>query len=127
MTWTVTNLVIEIILGVFGGHVAAIAAKEHGFGALGHTIAGAIGGGISGYFLQTLAGNTVTGSGSVYQSNAVEQAVLQGLTGAVAGAIAVFAFGLVKHLVEQHRAPGHKASASLRQHIESKESSREAA
>ena len=39
MTWTVTNLVIEIIAGVVGAHAIAAAAKEHSFGVIGHTIA----------------------------------------------------------------------------------------
>jgi uncharacterized membrane protein YeaQ/YmgE (transglycosylase-associated protein family) len=52
MTWTLTNLVIEIIAGIVGGHAIAAVAKEHSFGALGHTITGALGGAFSGYFLQ---------------------------------------------------------------------------
>jgi uncharacterized membrane protein YeaQ/YmgE (transglycosylase-associated protein family) len=56
MTWTFTNLVIQIIAGILGGHAAAAASKEHGFGALGHTIVGAVGGGLSGAFFQTRCG-----------------------------------------------------------------------
>ena len=51
MTWTITNLVIQMIAGIIGGHGAAVASKEHSFGVLGHTIVGAVGGAISGYFL----------------------------------------------------------------------------
>jgi hypothetical protein len=29
MTWTLTNLIIEIIAGIVGGHAIAAAAKEH--------------------------------------------------------------------------------------------------
>jgi uncharacterized membrane protein YeaQ/YmgE (transglycosylase-associated protein family) len=102
MTWTFTNLVIQIIAGVFGGHAAAVAAKEHNFGALGHTIMGAIGGGVSGSFLQTFAGTVVTASGSVGEPTAVEQAVVQGLTGAVVGGISVLVAGFIKHSFEHH-------------------------
>jgi uncharacterized membrane protein YeaQ/YmgE (transglycosylase-associated protein family) len=49
-----------MIAGIFGGHAAATAAHEHGFGAFGHTLVGAVGGGLSGYFLQTLATTMVT-------------------------------------------------------------------
>ena len=35
MTWTFTNLVIQIIAGILGGHAAATAAHEHSFGAFG--------------------------------------------------------------------------------------------
>ena len=38
MTWTLTSLVIQIITGVVGGHLAATAAHEHSFGAVGHTL-----------------------------------------------------------------------------------------
>ena len=59
MTWTVTNLVIEIIAGIVGAHAISAVAKEHSFGVIGHTIAGAVGGAFSGYFLQTLAATVV--------------------------------------------------------------------
>ncbi|MGD0632809.1 MAG: hypothetical protein ABSA13_00830 [Beijerinckiaceae bacterium] len=104
MTWTVANLVIQIIFGILGGHAAAAATKEFNFGALGHTIAGAIGGGLSGFFLQTVAGNLVTGGGDLTATNPVEQAVTQGLTGAVAGGIAVLAVAMIKFGIDQHRA-----------------------
>jgi uncharacterized membrane protein YeaQ/YmgE (transglycosylase-associated protein family) len=103
MTWTVTNLVIQIIAGILGGHAAAAAAKEHSFGAFGHTIVGALGGALSGYFLQTLASTVVTGSGSINEPTALEQAVLQGLTGAAAGGITMLAVGFVKHNMEQEK------------------------
>lgn len=104
MTWTVTNLVIEIIAGFVGGHVAAVAAKEHSFGAIGHSVTGTIGGAVSGYFLQTLAATLVTAAGEVQQdADAVTQWMLQGLAGLVAGAILTLAVGLVKHGIDQHR------------------------
>jgi uncharacterized membrane protein YeaQ/YmgE (transglycosylase-associated protein family) len=68
MTWTLTNLVIEIIAGIVGGHAIAAVAKEHSFGALGHTITGALGGAFSGYFLQTLAALVVDSTGEAYQA-----------------------------------------------------------
>ena len=102
MIWTFTNLVIQIIAGIFGGHAAAAAAKEHSFGALGHTIVGAIGGGVSGCFLQTFAGTVVTASGSVNEPTVVEQAVVQGLTGAVVGGITVLVAGFIKHSFDHH-------------------------
>jgi uncharacterized membrane protein YeaQ/YmgE (transglycosylase-associated protein family) len=104
MTWTVTNLVIQITTGMVGGNLAAVLAKEHSFGALGHTIVGLSGGALSGYFLQILAGTVVTANGSVNEPTLVEQAILQGLTGAAAGAILVLVVGFVKHSIDQHRA-----------------------
>jgi uncharacterized membrane protein YeaQ/YmgE (transglycosylase-associated protein family) len=104
MTWTATNLVIQIIAGILGGHGAALAAKEHSFGALGHTVAGAVGGAFSGYFLQTLVATVVTATGDVQQdADVVTQWVLQGLAGLVAGAVLTLAVGLLKHGIHQHR------------------------
>jgi len=106
MTWTLTNLMIQIIAGVLGGHAAAEAAKEHSFGVFGHTVVGAIGGALSGYFLQTLASTVVTASGSLNESTALEQGILQGLTGAAAGGIATLVVGFIKHSLEQRQRSG---------------------
>ena len=103
MTWTFTNLVIQIIAGILGGHAAATAAHEHSFGAFGHTIVGALGGALSGSFLQTCAGTVVTASGSLNEPTAVEQAILQGLTGAAAGGILTLVAGFIKHSVDHHK------------------------
>ena|ERR1700719_633805 len=103
MTWTFTNLVIQIIAGILGGHAAATAAHEHSFGAFGHTIVGALGGALSGSFLQTFAGTVVTASGSLNEPTAVEQAILQGLTGAAAGGILTLVVGFIKHSVDHHK------------------------
>lgn len=104
MTWTTTNLVIQIIAGILGGHGAALVAKEHSFGALGHTIAGALGGALSGYFLQTLVATVVTATGDVQQdADIVTQSILQGLAGLAAGAVLTMAVGFLKHGIDQHR------------------------
>jgi hypothetical protein len=100
MIWTSTNLVIQILTGVLGAHFAATAASEHGFGFLGHTLVGAIGGALSGYFLQTLAVTLVTGSGSLNEIRAVDNAVLQGLAGIAAGGCLTLVVGFIKHSVD---------------------------
>ena len=121
MTWTLTNLVIEIIAGIVGAHIISAAAKEHHFGAIGHTVAGAVGGALSGYFLQTLAATVVNSTGEVQQdANAVTQWLLQVLTGLAAGAIVTMAVGFAKHSVDQHRI-GEKLSSACLTHIESVE------
>ena len=104
MTWTLSNLVIVIIAGIVGGHAIAAVAKEHSFGALGHTIAGALGGAFSGYFLQTLAALVVDSTGDAYQgADQVTQRFIQAMTGLVAGAILTMAIGFAKHTFAQHR------------------------
>jgi len=104
MTWTATNLLIQVIAGVVGGLAAAVLAKEHSFGTVGHIVTGALGGAFSGYFLQTLAGTMVTGAGTVNESDPVSGAILQGVAGLVAGAIVTLIVGFVKHSMDQHKA-----------------------
>lgn len=103
MVWTTTNLVIQMIAGILGGHFAASAAKEHNFGFFGHTLAGAIGGAISGYFLQTLAATVVTANGSLNDITAADDVVMQGLAGAAAGGCLTLIVGFIKHSVDHHR------------------------
>ena len=103
MAWTVSNLLIQLVTGILGGHIAAAAAHEHSFGALGHTLVGAIGGGLSGVFLQTLAATVVTASGSLNEPRPVELYVLQGLTGAAAGGILTLVAGFLRHAINEHK------------------------
>jgi hypothetical protein len=104
MVWSATYLLIQIIAGILGGFAAAAAAHEHSFGALGHAIAGAAGGALSGYFLQTYAGTIVNATGAANEIEPVTQWILQSLTGLAAGAILTLAVGFVKHAINQNQA-----------------------
>jgi hypothetical protein len=106
MTWTVANLVIQIITGILGGHAAAAAAHEHGFGVIGHTAVGAAGGALSGLFLQTLVATMQTAQGGTSVPNAVELAFGQGLAGGAAGAMAMLIIGVIKHFMDHHKSGG---------------------
>jgi hypothetical protein len=94
--WTFWGLAVQIVAGFLGAHAAAGASHEHGFGFVGHSLAGLVGGALSGAFLQTAAITVVTGSGSLNSEVAVDTAVIHVITGAVAGAIAMFAVAIVK-------------------------------
>ena len=103
MSWTITNLVIEIIAGVIGGWAMAGVAKEHSFGALGHAVAGAIGGALSGYFLQARVAAVVDVDGTFrLPSDQATQWFVQAISGLVAGAILVMAVALAKHMIDHH-------------------------
>jgi hypothetical protein len=103
VTWTATNLVIEIIAGAIGGCAVAV-AREYNFGVLGHAITGTLGGVLSGYFLQTLAAVVVDSTGEVYAgSDQVTEWFVQAIAGLVAGVILTMAVGFAKHAIEQYR------------------------
>jgi uncharacterized membrane protein YeaQ/YmgE (transglycosylase-associated protein family) len=103
MEWSWTYVLVQLVGGFLGAHAAAIAAHEHSFGALGHSVVGIIGGGLSGYFLQRLAATVVTASGALNEPRFVEQVIVQGLAGAVAGGIAMFLVAILRHGIEHHK------------------------
>jgi hypothetical protein len=90
-----TPTLIQVVAGFAGAHGAAIAAHEHRFGFLGHSLVGLIAGALSGYFLQILAMTAVYGGGYAMPLSKAEAIVIQALTGAVAGGIAMLLIGFV--------------------------------
>jgi uncharacterized membrane protein YeaQ/YmgE (transglycosylase-associated protein family) len=94
MDWT-TNLIVQIVAGFVGAHLAAAALHEHRFGWLGHSLVGLIAGALSGYFLQEIAITVVTGSGSLNEPRFADVAVIEAFTGAIVGAIGMAAVGFV--------------------------------
>jgi hypothetical protein len=93
MDWT-TGLFVQIVAGLAGAHVAANALHEYRFGWIGHSLVGLIAGALSGYLLQTIVLTVVTGSGSTNELRFVDAAVIETMTGAVVGAIAMAGVGL---------------------------------
>jgi hypothetical protein len=96
MAWTTTNLMVQIVAGFVGAHLAATAMHEIRFGWLGHSLVGLIAGALSGYFLQAIVLTLVTGGGSLNEPSVVEVAVIEALTGAVVGGIAMMAVGMLR-------------------------------
>ncbi len=108
MTWTTTNLVIEIVAGIFGAHAISTLAKEHDLGAVAHTVIGALGGGLSGYFLQTRAAVIVDLAGEFHEPpDQVTQWFVQAIAGLTAGAVLTMGVALAKHAIDQHRRGQH--------------------
>lgn len=104
MTWTLTNLVIQVIAGMVGGNAVATVAKDHSYGWLGHTLTGALGGLVSGYFLQMRALSIVDATGELQQtSDPIMQWFVQLIAGLVAGAVVTFSIHLAKHIIEDHK------------------------
>jgi hypothetical protein len=67
---------------------------EHRFGWLGHSLVGLIAGALSGWLLQRIVLTVVTGSGSMNELRFVDAAMIETMTGAVVGAIAMASVGL---------------------------------
>jgi len=108
MTWTVTNLFIEIVAGIAGGLCIAAVLRELSFGAFAHSITGAIGGAVSGCFFQTIVATVVDSTGDVQQgSDRATQWILQALGGLAAGAAATMIVGFIKYSIARHRAARH--------------------
>ena len=95
MEWTTTSLVLQTVAGLVGAHMAAIALHDHRFGLLGHSLVGLIAGALSGYFLQVEVLTVMTGSGSLNEPRIAEIFVIEALTGAVVGGIAMAAVGML--------------------------------
>jgi hypothetical protein len=95
MEWTATNLIVQALAGFAGAHLAAVALHDHRFGIVGHSLVGLVAGAPSGYFLQVQALTVVTGSGSMNQPRVAEIFVIEGLTGAVVGGIAMAGVGML--------------------------------
>jgi uncharacterized membrane protein YeaQ/YmgE (transglycosylase-associated protein family) len=104
MTWTFSNFLIHIGAGILGAHAVASALHDHRFGFVGHTLAGLLGGILSGYFFQELAVTMVTASGSLNEPTLGENIILQALAGAASGACAMLFVGFAKHAIDDHRA-----------------------
>jgi hypothetical protein len=95
MEWTFTNVIIQAVMGLIGSHIAAAAAHEHRFGFWGHSLVGLVTGTLAGIFLQKYAVNVVTASGDLNFPTHAQIIATQVSTGAVSGAIAMMATGLI--------------------------------
>jgi hypothetical protein len=95
MEWTFTNVIIQAVMGLIGSHIAAAAAHEHRFGFWGHSLVGLAAGTLAGIFLQRYAVNVVTASGDLNFPTHAQIIATQVSTGAVSGAIAMMATGLI--------------------------------
>ncbi len=95
MSATLINLIIQLIAGAVGGNAAGATMKNVDLGALGNTIAGAIGGAGGGTLLTALLPMLQGTAGNVDIGAMVGQAVGGGVAGAVLTAIA----GLVKNMM----------------------------
>jgi hypothetical protein len=97
MNWTATEVLIEIVAGIAGAHIAAVAASHYSFGRFAHAVTGAIGGAFSGcVFLMVAA--------AFDGARLFEQMAAHILAGATAGGILMLIVGFLKHSVAMHRA-----------------------
>ncbi|HXX51194.1 MAG TPA: hypothetical protein VEI98_07910 [Xanthobacteraceae bacterium] len=93
MSATIINLIIQLIAGALGGNAAGATMKNLDLGALGNTIAGALGGAGGGTLLTSLLPILQGVAGNVDIGQLVGQAVGGGVSGAILTAIV----GLIKN------------------------------
>ena len=93
MSATLINLIIQPIAGAVGGNAAGATMKNLDLGALGNTIAGAVGGAGGGTLLTALLPILQGVAGSVDIGQLVGQAVGGGVSGVILTAIV----GLIKN------------------------------
>jgi uncharacterized membrane protein YeaQ/YmgE (transglycosylase-associated protein family) len=88
----ITSLIIEAVSGAVGGNVAGAAMKEKSLGPVGNSIAGIVGGGLGGTFLQMVMGTAAAGGSLDLQS------ILANVGGGgVGGAILLAIIGIIKN------------------------------
>jgi hypothetical protein len=95
--WTILNLVIQAIAGILGAHAAAMAAHEHRFGLIGHSVVGLVAGALSGFFLQRRVMTTVYGTGDAMPITALEAGIYQAVAGLAVGGMAMLIIGLLRY------------------------------
>jgi uncharacterized membrane protein YeaQ/YmgE (transglycosylase-associated protein family) len=95
MSGTLIDLIIQIIAGVIGGHAAGAAIKDCTFGAIGNTIAGAIGGIAGVQLLQQLVPVLANAAGKVD----IGALLVQIIGGVAGGAILTVLAGVTKWMV----------------------------
>jgi hypothetical protein len=101
MDLNLTFLAVQIIAGIFGGWGAATATHEHSLGVVSHTLLGAAGGFLSGFFGQSLVLTVIAADGSINGHDAHIDLFIQALAGGLAGAVAVMIGGMVKHAIDR--------------------------
>ena len=99
MSATVINLIIQLIAGAVGGNAVGATMKNFDLGALGNTIAGAIGGAGGGTLLTALLPMLQGAAGNMDIGAVLGQAV----GGGVAGAVVTVVVGLIKNMTDRRK------------------------
>src|SRR5262245_43000439 len=95
MSGTLVNLLIQVVAGIVGGNAAGASLKDYDLGALGNTIAGAIGGAGGGQILQALIPALAGAAGGGLDAGSI---IGQLVGGGASGAILTLIVGLVKNM-----------------------------
>ncbi len=98
-----TDVVVLVLVGIFGGNAVGLAIKENNLGAIKSTLAGAIGG-AAGYFLLVFIPPTVDAGGNpVPDTSLVNHMFILALAGIAAGGVLTLVLGFVMGEVSKSR------------------------
>jgi hypothetical protein len=96
-----TALIIQVVSGIVGGNAAGKGMQNFDLGALGNTVAGAIGGAGGGQLLQVLIPALAGAAGGGLDLGAIVGQVVGGGAG---GAILTIIVGLLKNMMSGQKA-----------------------
>jgi uncharacterized membrane protein YeaQ/YmgE (transglycosylase-associated protein family) len=83
----IVSLIIQLISGAAGGHLAGKTSPNVDLGQIGNLIAGAVGGGVGGQILSALLGLASTRAGGLDIASIIGQIIAGGASGGVLTAI----------------------------------------
>jgi uncharacterized membrane protein YeaQ/YmgE (transglycosylase-associated protein family) len=96
----ITTIIIDVIAGAIGGNATGAAAKQYSLGPVGNSIAGVIGGVISGWIVAKFFGGAAPPADAAAAVTAVSmnigQVIEQAVGGLVGGGILQVIVGLIK-------------------------------
>ncbi|NIX76405.1 hypothetical protein HB375_07205 [Microvirga sp. c23x22] len=105
MSTVLLNLIIQIVCGIIGGNAVGKASDRVDLGAVGNTIAGALGGIGGGQLLSMMLGTGAAGTAATMGGMDISAIISQIASGGVGGAILTLIVAFVRQAMSGTQAP----------------------
>jgi hypothetical protein len=92
----IASLLIQLASGAVGGNIAGAALKDQSLGTIGNTIAGLVGGGLTGQLLPVLFG---IGTAAARGNLDIGSIITQVISGGVGGGVLMAVIGVLKQMM----------------------------